>query len=145
MLVRILELWKGHWLVPQEVREESARWKVEGQRVTMLLDDLDTRRVIRYAEIDPLTEGQLFARLNRTLGMGESATIAIAHNRHLGAALDDRAAQNACGRLNPPVHWIATEEILTCAVAEGHLSLTEAETIWLATGITDPSRRVRRE
>jgi len=142
MLVRILDLWKGRWLVPQEVREEAARWKAEGQRVTMLLDDLNARRVIRYTEIDPRTEGRLFASLNRTLGGGESATIAIAHSRHLGAALDDRAAQNACGRLNPPVYWIATEDILTCAATEGLMSLSEVEAIWAATGITDPNRRV---
>ena len=141
MLVKILELWKGRWVVPQEVREEAARWKAEGPRVITLLDDLNARQVVRYAEIDPPTEGRLFAKLTRTLGEGESATIAIAHSRHLGAALDDRAAQNACGRLNPPVYWIATEDILTCAVDESLMSLPEAEAIWAATGITDPNRR----
>jgi predicted nucleic acid-binding protein len=138
----ILGLWQGRWLVPQEVREEAAKWRAEGQRVIRLLDHLNALHVISYTVIDPRMEGLLFASLNRSLGAGEAATIAIAHSRHLGVALDDRAAQNACGRLNPQVYWIATEDILTCAVAEGHTSLSEAEAIWATTGIRDPNRRV---
>lgn len=141
-LANVLSLWQGRWLVPQEVKREAARWKAEGRNVTLILDDLSSRRVIRYTEIDPQKEGRLFAVLSRTLGEGESASIAIAHSRGLTAGLDDRAAQNACSRLNPPVSWIATEDILTCAVVESHLSLSEATAVWVATGIKDPRRGV---
>ncbi|MHB1319572.1 MAG: hypothetical protein ACYCYF_13230, partial [Anaerolineae bacterium] len=84
----------------------------------------------------------LYERLSRTFGQGESATIAIADRMGLSAALDDRAAQRACDRLNPPVMWLATEEILSIAVREGLMSRVQAEAIWLATDVRDPSRQI---
>ena len=141
-LRRVLELWTGQWVIPVEVKEEAAAWRGEAQRIIRILDDLCAHRIASYAELDPRAEGPLFARLNRTLGQGESATIAIAYHRRLGAALDDYAARRACERLAPPVPWIATEGILRCAVAEGHLSLAETREIWAATSIRDPKREV---
>ncbi len=141
-LSRVLELWPGRWLVPAEVRDEATQWKAERDRILRILDDLSSQRVVDYTEIDPHTEGPLFARLSRTLGQGESAAIAVAHQRGLGVALDDQAARRACERINPPVTWIATEEILLCAATEGQLSPEEARGIWIATGITDLKRQI---
>lgn len=138
----MLELWPGRWLVPAQVRDEATQWKAERERILRILDDLSSRRVVVYTEVDPHSEGPVFAKLSRTLGQGESAAIAIAHQRRLGVALDDHAARRACERLNPPVVWIATEEILRCAANEGWLSHDEVREIWTAAGIADPKRRV---
>ncbi len=141
-LSRVLQLWPGRWLVPLEVHGEAAAWKAEGLRVTAILNQLEASRIVESSVIEPRTEGPLFAQLQRTLGQGESAAIAIAFHRGLGVALDDRRARRTCERLMPPVPWIATEEILGQAIRAGLLMRTEAETIWAATGIRDPKRRV---
>lgn len=138
----VLGLWPGRWLVPAEVKDEAAKWKAERDRILRALDDLAARGIVDYTEIDPHREGPVFARLSRTLGQRESAAIAIAHQRRLGVAVDDHAARRACQRLNPPVVWIATEEVLLCAAAEGLLTLDEVREIWVATGIADPRRQV---
>ena len=141
-LAQVLECWPGRWLVPVEVVGEAARWKAHGASVTLTLNQLDARKVIEITAIDPRVEGPLFVQLTRTLGQGESAVIAIAANRGLIAALDDRRARRACDRLSPPVTWVATEGMLGFTVADGLLTRTEAEAIWRATGILDPRRFV---
>lgn len=141
-LTRVLELRPGHWLVPVEVVGEAARWKAHGASVTQTLNELDARRVVEITSVDPRVEGPLFLQLTRTLGQGESAVIAIAANRSFIAALDDRRAKRACERLFPAVPWVATEDILGFAVADGLLTRIEAEMIWKATGILDPRRFV---
>lgn len=141
-LERVLAFWPGKWLVPEGVREEARRWRSEGERVVRVLDDLCERGFVTYVRVDPLTEGPLLPRLSRTLGKGEAVAIAIAHGRRLGVALDDRAARQACQRLAPPLSWIATEEILLCAVREGYLTAAEAGGVWAATGIADPRRLI---
>ena len=141
-LSRVLELWLGKWFVPLHVRDESARWPTEGSKVIRILEDLRARQVLSYVAVAPHKEAVLFARLNRILGEGESAAIAIAYHHRIGAALDDRTARAQAERLSPPVPWIATEEILSCAVNEGLLSASDAGGIWAATGILDPLRYV---
>ena len=106
-LSRVLGLWPGRWLVPVEVRDEAAQWEAERERILGILDDLASRRVVDHTELNPHSEGAVFARLSRTLGQGESVAIAVAHQRRLGVALDDHGARRACERLNPPVTWIA--------------------------------------
>jgi predicted nucleic acid-binding protein len=142
VLAQILEFWPGRWLVPLEVEDEGAAWKAHGASVTATLRTLNSRSVVEITAVDPRVEGPLYARLARTLGQGESAAIAIAARRHCLAALDDRRARRACDCLSPPVPWVPTEGILGYAVADGHLTRAEAETIWRSTGILDPRRRV---
>lgn len=139
-LARLLEMWPGRWVVPAQVREEASRWKAEGQSVVAILDRLERRGTIVYAEIDPALEGARMARLSRTLGQGESAAIAMADRRGFQVALDDRAARKACERLQPSVAWVSTEDLLMRAVAEGKLTRAEATTIWNGTGILDIRR-----
>jgi len=139
-LARLLEMWPGRWVVPAEVREEASRWKAEGHRVVVILDSLEARGIIVYAEVDPSLEGALMAQLSRTLGQGESAAIAMAYRRGFQVALDDRAARRTCERLQPSVEWVSTESLLVRAVAEGKLTRAEATAIWNATGILDIRR-----
>jgi predicted nucleic acid-binding protein len=142
VLSSVLEYWPGQWLVPLEVMGEAARWKAHGASVTATLHELDARRVLEITAIVPQVEGQLFAQLQRNLGQGESAAIAIAFHRKLGVTLDDRRARRARDRLSPPVPWLSTEEILGQAVHDGFLTRAEAEAIWQATGIRDPNRGI---
>jgi len=142
VLARVLGFWPGRWLIPIEVQGEAAARKAHGASVTTTLSALSAQRIVEITAADPRLEGPLFAQLTRTLGQGESADIAIAAQRQLMAALDDRRARRACDRLSPPVPWLSTEGILGYAVADGHLSRAEAQTIWQATGILDPRRGV---
>lgn len=142
VFARILEFWPGRWLVPVEVRGEAAGWKAHGASVVAALNSLNARGIVEVTAVDPDREGTLFAQLTRTLGQGESAVIAISAHRQLTAALDDRRARRVCDRLSPPVSWVATEDILGLAIADGHLTRAEAEAIWRATGIRDPQRGV---
>ena len=141
-LSSVLEYWPGQWLVPLEVLGEARAWKQHGASVTAMLQHLNAQRVIEMTAIVPQVEGQLFAQLQRNLGQGESAAIAIAFHRKLGVCLDDRRARRACDRLTPPGPWLSTEEILGQAVRDGFLTRAEAEAIWRATGIRDPNRGI---
>ena len=142
VLSSVLEYWPGQWLVPVEVMGEAMKWKAHGASVTATLHRLATLSVVELTALSPQSEGQLFAELQRTLGEGESAAIAIAFHRGMGVCLDDRRARRACDRLSPPVHWLSTEEILGLAVQDGVLTRAQAEAIWLATGIRDPNRGI---
>lgn len=141
-LGRVLAFWSGRWLVPLQVKDEAAAWPSEGQSVLRSLEDLRERRVLDFVVLDPRGEGALFARLTRTLGQGEAASITIAYHRHYGVSLDDYPARRACDRLVPPLSSIMTEGLLRCAVVEGYLALDEARAIWEAIGISDPRRQV---
>ncbi len=142
VLSRVLEYWPGQWLVPVEVMGEAAAWKVHGVSVTATLNSLDARGTIEITAIVPQLEGQTFAQLQRTLGQGESAAIAIAFHRKLGVCLDDLRARRACERLSPPVPWWSTEQILGQAVRDLCMTRADAEAIWSATGIRDPNRGI---
>lgn len=141
-LARVLALWPGGWIVTLQVRDEAADWKIHGARVVSLLDLLESRGEVEYATPEPGHEGSLFTVLHRTLGRGESASIAIAHTRGFIVATDDRQATRACQGLNPPVATLTTEGLLTAAIADGLLDLSEAEVIWQQTGIRDPGRGI---
>jgi len=141
-LAIVLQFWSGRWLVPIYVRDEAAAWPGEGPQVLRHLEDLRERRVIDFVVFDPRSEGATFARLSRTLGQGEGASITIAYHRHCGVALDDYPARRICNSLIPPVPLVMTEGLLRCAVTEGHLGLDDARAIWAKTGISDPRRQI---
>jgi predicted nucleic acid-binding protein len=142
VLARMLGLWPGRWLIPLEVEGEAAAWPVHGAAVTTILQHLRAQQVVEITAVEPRVEGPLLVQLTRRLGQGEAAVIAIAANRGLIAALDDRRARRACDQLSPRVPWVATEGILSYAIADGLLTRAESEAIWLATGIKDPRRGV---
>lgn len=143
-LERVLRLWgQGAWMVPLQVRDEAGDWKVHGPAVLRALDALVAEGIVRYATPEPGAEGILFAELGRTLGRSESAAIAIAHQRRLAVATDDRRAARSCAALNPPLRVLATEQLLGIAVADGLLTTEEAQDIWSRVGIVDPNRGLR--
>ena len=103
VLADVLEYWPGQWLVPVEVLGEAVKWKAHGADVTATLHQLSTLSLVEITALVPQSEGRLFAQLQRTLGQGELAAIAIAFHRGMGVCLDDRRARRACERLCPPV------------------------------------------
>jgi predicted nucleic acid-binding protein len=121
---------------------EAAAWKAHGANVVAALRDLETRGVVEITALVPQVEGSIFSVLQRTLGQGESAAIAIAFHRRLLVCLDDRRARRSCERLSPAVSWLSTEDIIGQAVRDGHIDRATADAIWLATGIRDPNRRI---
>lgn len=129
-------------MVPLQVRDEAGAWPLQGAFVTGILDGLEHRGCLEYAAIEPLIEGPLYTRLHRTLGQGEAAAIAIAFHRRGVVAVDDRQARKACDALVPRVPWVATEQMLSYAVADGKMARAEVEAIWAATKINDPKRFV---
>jgi predicted nucleic acid-binding protein len=141
-LERILRMGSA-WVLPLQVRDEAQAWPAHGAMLVRILDALAADGVISYATPEPGVEGALFATVRRTRGLGESASIAIAHNRKLTVATDDRRARRSCEDLNPPVQVLATEDILAIAVGEGILPAHDAREIWDAMGIIDPARRPR--
>ncbi len=141
-LGRVLGFWPARWIVPYQVRYEAGDWKAQGSRVVAILDALARESVLEFASIEPLTEGPVFARLQRTLGQGESAAIAIAFHRGSWVAIDNRRARRACDELSPRVPWISTEGLLGIAMTDGFLTRSEAESVWAATKIRDPQRRI---
>ena len=90
--------------------------------LSAILDSLARDSVVELASVEPLTEGPAFVRLQRTLGQGESAAIAIAFHRKLWVAIDDRRARRACDELSPRVQWVSTERLLGLAVTDGFLT-----------------------
>ncbi len=141
-LSRVLKFWPGRWIVPLRVRDEAAAWKVKGAGTVSILDSMARDSVVEVSSVEPLTEGPAFVDLQRTLGQGESATIAIAFHRKLWVAIDDRRARRECDELSPKVPWIATEGLLGLAVTGGFLTRSQAELVWAATNIRDPQRRI---
>ena len=107
-----------------------------------ILDALAKESVVELSSVEPLSEGPLFVSLQRVLGQGESAAIAIAFYRGFSVAIDDRRARRACDELSPRAPWISTEGLLGIAVTDGFLTRSEAESVWAATKIRDPQRRI---
>jgi predicted nucleic acid-binding protein len=142
-LSRVLELWEGKWIVPRQVRDETAAWKAHGGPAAILLNSLQSRGVIDFASPEPGPEGALFTQLSRTRGQGESAAIAIAYFRGAAIATDDRQARRSCEILTPPVPAYATERLLAVAVIDSLLTVSDAQAIWNLTGIRDPNRGLK--
>src|SRR4051812_41716663 len=89
-LSRVLELWSGRWFVPAQVRDEAVAWPTQGIHLSSILAELFNRHILELVTLEPRVEGPLFAKLNRPLGQGEAATIAIGYHRQYGAGLDDK-------------------------------------------------------
>lgn len=136
----VLAAQPGLFVVTRQVRDEAQGWKAQGLQVVSILDRLVAETIIELATVEPGAEGVLFTHLQRTRGQGESASIAIAHNRGYIVATDDYQAKRSCVGLNPPVVVLATEDALSMMVRDGLLSPDVARAIWAAVGISDPKR-----
>jgi predicted nucleic acid-binding protein len=65
----------------------------------------------------------------RCLGDGERSAIAVAANRGLPVALDDRRARSEARRFKHSIHLVNTEAVMVALIQEGVLDVASADTI----------------
>lgn len=70
-----------------------------------------------------------FAELSKHLGQGESSAIALAKNRSMPLAIDDRQARNRAKALHPNLELLNTEDIVVTLIQEGVLTVVQADAI----------------
>ena len=107
-LRRALEVWpKPSFRVTEQVIGEAREWRTQGQRLVAFLKDLETEGTLVVISIDESSEEEIWAyarlQLEKKLGRGESASIAIACHRGFDIATDDSIAADTCKAINPSV------------------------------------------
>jgi predicted nucleic acid-binding protein len=86
---------------------------------------------ITEIHVTDLSELEVFARLSASgqLGAGECSAIAVAANRRLALAIDDRAARRHANQFNPPIPLLDTEVLIVTLIQERALNIAEADAI----------------
>jgi len=83
--------------------------------------------------IDETSEEEIWAYarllLQKKLGRGESASIAIASHRGFDIATDDSVATDTCKTMNPSVAIFGTGALLNMAAQEGLITQDEVNAI----------------
>jgi predicted nucleic acid-binding protein len=105
-LRRALEVWpKPGFRVTEQVIDEARQWRSEGQRLVALLKALEAEGILVFISIDESSEEEIWAyarlQLEKKLGRGESASIAIACHRGFDIATDDSVAADTCKAMDP--------------------------------------------
>lgn len=72
-----------------------------------------------------------FARLTRTLGIGESAAIAAAQHRSMVVAVEDRTARRTAESLVGKRNVLSTTDLMVSIIHAGLLTVAEADAIKL--------------
>lgn len=113
------------WIVTEHVRTELT----DAEQMRRYESGV-TAGILRETRVDALQELATFSTLLRLgLGIGESATIAVAVHREWGVAIDDAAAIRKAKKHHPNVLVIKTEDIVRSAIVATALSLQEADSI----------------
>ena len=133
-LRRALEVWpKLSFRVTEQVIEEAGQWRTQGQRLVALLKELEAKGILAFVSIDESSEEEIWAyarlQLERKLGRGESASIAIACHRGFDIATDDSVAADTCKAMNPFVSIFGTGALLKMAVKDGLMTQNEVNAI----------------
>ena len=124
VLERLLSIWpQGSFFITERVRTEANEWPSRGKELIALIDKLETQGVITTTTIDDSSEDEIIAYsilcLSKRIGMGESASIAIAQNRGYDVATNDGDAREYCRELFPSVKTIGSGTILNWAISDG--------------------------
>lgn len=142
-LRRALEVWpKRSFYITQQVIDEARKWPAKGEDLTALLEDLTASENLVSISIDDSSEEiWTYARLQleKKLGWGESACIAIAHHRGFGIATDDEIARDVCKAVCPSVCIFGTGDLLNIAVRNG--LMTQGEVNFIQTKIRRKSKQ----
>jgi len=133
-LRRALEVWpKLSFRVTERVIEEAGQWRTHGEILVALLKELEAKGILAFVSIDESSEEEIwtYARLllERKLGRGESASIAIACHRGFDIATDDSVAADTCRAVNPSVSIFGTGALLKMAVKDGLMTQNEVNAI----------------
>jgi len=133
-LRRALEIWpKSSFHVTEQVIKEAREWRSEGQSLVALLKALEAEETLVFVSIDESSEEEIWAyarlQLEKKLGRGESASIAIACHRGFDIATDDSVAADTCKAMNPSVSILGTGALLNMAVQDGLMTQNEVNAI----------------
>jgi len=133
-LRRALEVWpKLSFHVTDYVVEEARRWASKGPLLVALLEKLATEKILIFISIDESSEEEIWAyarlQLEKRLGRGESASIAIACHRGFDIATDDSIAADTCKAMNSSVSILGTGALLNMAAQDGLLTQHEVNAI----------------
>lgn len=124
---------KGSFYISYYVIEEAKRWRGKGPELVAIIQDLEKKGIVTLISIDDASEDEIWAyaqlQLEKKLGKGESASIAIASQRGFDIATDDAVAIDICHRLYPDINVFGTGTLINRAVEDGLLTSIEANSI----------------
>lgn len=124
VLERLLSIWPpSSFFITVQVRNEANDWPSRGKELIAILDYLEAQRIITTITMDDSSESEIIAYailcLEKKIGKGESASIAIAQNRGYDLATNDCDARGHCHELFPIVRTWGSGHILNWAIADG--------------------------
>jgi len=133
-LRRALEVWpKLSFCVTERVIKEAGQWRTQGEILVALLKELESKGILAFVSIDESSEEEIWAyarlQLERKLGRGESASIAIACHRGFDIATDDIVAADTCKAMYSSISIFGTGALLNMAVQDGLMTQKEVNAI----------------
>ena len=133
-LRRALEVWpKLSFRVTEQVIEEAGQWRTHGEILVALLKELEAKGILAFVSIDESSEEEIWAyarlQLERKLGRGESASIALACHRGFDIATDDSVAADTCKAMYSSISIFGTGTLLKMAVKDGLMTQNEVNAI----------------
>ena len=133
-LRRALEVWpKLSFCVTERVIKEAGQWRTQGEILVALLKELESKGILAFVSIDESSEEEIWAyarlQLERKLGRGESASIAIACHRGFDIATDDIVAADTCKAMYSSISIFGTGALLNMAVQDGLMTQNEVNAI----------------
>jgi predicted nucleic acid-binding protein len=114
-----------HFVVTEHVRAEiTEHFPEQLQRLNVAFET----GVIEEISVTDIVEVALFADLtSKGLGVGECSAIAVAVNRKLTIAIDDKRALKKVARLGYNLEVLGTEQLVVQLIAESMLTTVEAD------------------
>jgi predicted nucleic acid-binding protein len=114
-----------HFVVTEHVRAEiTEHFPEQLQRLNVAFET----GVIEEISVTDIVEVALFADLtSKGLGVGECSAIAVAVNRKLTIAIDDKRALKKVARLGYNLEVLGTEQLVVQLIAESVLTIVEAD------------------
>jgi predicted nucleic acid-binding protein len=114
-----------HFVVTEHVRAEiTEHFPEQLQRLNVAFET----GVIEEISVTDIVEVALFADLtSKGLGVGECTAIAVAVNRKLTIAIDDKRALKKVARLGYNLEVLGAEQLVVQLIAESVLTIVEAD------------------
>lgn len=127
VLERMLSSSRYSWHITPLVRGEIVR-----RETRVVIDRAIAAGQLLVIELDTSEQSQLdtWAEWGQLVDVGEAEAIALALARGWVIGLEDRQAQRALDRLVGPGRWINAVNLLRDAVADGLMTLAEANVIF---------------
>lgn len=117
---------QGHrFIITDHVRAEvTSRFPAQLARLNSVIDE----GLLEVVSITDKAELETFARLTaQGLGVGECASIALAHHREWHLAADDKVARKRATRLNAAIILHDTQSFTVRLIRAGSISVEDAD------------------